>query len=461
MQEEKSRVRSVSANAIIVPIECILTALLILIAVFVFEVNRSSTGLVEMIEDSGRYLQEVSSLQAGISTLAETANSFVQNPLTADGVVNVGPLNAYVQELGRNRRGAEIAQRFRNYDVNPQVKEIVNHAAEICAAMEETQAHAIALTSSVYPLPPIAALSAIPDYPLNEEETALSERARVERARRLLMASDYAQLRHAISEDVGKCNHILQEDFSRRAGETKQHVLLLRIALWITIVGIAVNIFAALTVMRRWIVRPLREHARDISADRRMRQLSIIQEMQLMAGAYNDLLDRRDKLEGILRSAAETDALTGLANRYSMERFALELKEGEKLAVLAFDVNFLKQVNDTQGHQAGDRLLRTVSSCIRECFADETGENCYRLGGDEFAAILRGCSEEEIKARIDRFAEAQKREQICVAVGCAYTPDGRESFQTLLGEADKRMYREKQKAHRDRGISDGDLTEAR
>ena len=216
-------------------------------------------------------------------------------------------------------------------------------------------------------------------------------------------------------------------------------------SLWIVIVSIIGIVLFVFTMLHFWIVRPLRKHVADINADLSTNQMSGIREMRVLVSAYNEQLNRRSRLESILRSAAETDALTGLPNRYSLEHNMLETGEdGGSMAVLMFDVNYLKQTNDSKGHLAGDKLIRTAGECIHECF----GDNCYRLGGDEFAAVVRGCSEEEVKSRLDRFALVQERENISVSVGYAYAAQTDEdSFKQLLNKADRCMYREKKQIH--------------
>ena len=151
-----------------------------------------------------------------------------------------------------------------------------------------------------------------------------------------------------------------------------------------------------------------------------------------------------------MRAAAETDALTGLPNRYHYEQDILDIDPADgALAVMLFDVNYLKAVNDTKGHLAGDQLLRSAAGVIAECFgAGEGAANCYRIGGDEFAAVLRGCTEEEIKARIEAFSRALEREEISVSAGYAIskTADA-DSFHQLAKLADERMYANKQQLH--------------
>ena len=127
----------------------------------------------------------------------------------------------------------------------------------------------------------------------------------------------------------------------------------------------------------------------------------------------------------------------------------LEIGEkGESMAVLIFDVDYLKRTNDTLGHMAGDRLLRTAAACIRESFESEGSGTCYRIGGDEFAAVLAGCSEEDLHSRIDRFTLALEREDISVSFGWAYAEKTDEdSFRALLRDADRLMYVQKKSTH--------------
>ena len=123
----------------------------------------------------------------------------------------------------------------------------------------------------------------------------------------------------------------------------------------------------------------------------------------------------------------------------------LEAEEsGYSVAMVLFDVNFLKVTNDTQGHLAGDKLLISAAECIARCF----GENCFRFGGDEFAAVVKDCTPESIEAMIRRFQEVEKEKNVSISLGYAYTDEiGSTSFKKLLDEADQKMYEQKELTH--------------
>jgi diguanylate cyclase (GGDEF)-like protein len=151
---------------------------------------------------------------------------------------------------------------------------------------------------------------------------------------------------------------------------------------------------------------------------------------------------------------AYQDGLTGLGNRTLFnERLSSldERKKKEKLevAVIMFDVNNLKLVNDQLGHQMGDSMLVKSARIIQNIFGT-TGE-CFRIGGDEFVVILSGSNlDKECKDYLSRFEAAVKNSnttdirpyRIHIASGYSiYSPDmGSLSLQEIQNQADTRMY---------------------
>ena len=106
-----------------------------------------------------------------------------------------------------------------------------------------------------------------------------------------------------------------------------------------------------------------------------------------------DKLEEEKETSRTFRNMANTDSLTGVRNKhaYSENEIAINQKiqagELEKLAVVVGDINGLKYVNDTQGHAAGDQLIKDACAMICEYFAHGA---VFRVGGDEFVVILQG-----------------------------------------------------------------------
>lgn len=449
-ENESIRKAGFPANSIVIPLVIVIAILHIVIISLVFEVNRANSELSEMMQNCSDYQQNATNIQASSSTLSETATSFAQIPVGTDGEFNAGPLLRYVEELGRDRRGPKVAEWFRSQDVSAEIQSYIDTAAESSERMYEIQLHAIALLCSIYPRPPVPELSAIPEVALTEEELAMPEEARLAHARSLILGRDYSMLKAAVAENVENCHRTVQQEYARAFAECHRYIDQLRAWMRIVITVIIAIMIGTFVLFFRWLIMPLRRFASKITSDQIVdRTNSRIREMWLVINAYNALLRRHDKLESILRSAAETDALTELPNRYSLQRDVLQTgEEDSSMAVLLFDVNYLKRTNDTNGHTAGDQLIRTAAACIRECFAMDDYGRCYRIGGDEFAAVLRKCSEEEVRRRIERFAFATERAHISVSVGYAFSEKTDEnSFDRLSEEADKNMYAQKKHVH--------------
>jgi diguanylate cyclase (GGDEF)-like protein len=165
--------------------------------------------------------------------------------------------------------------------------------------------------------------------------------------------------------------------------------------------------------------------------------------LEMLAGMTAAALVRAQLL-GQLNEQATRDELTGLVNRREWYR-QLDLavvrahRSEHALSVIILDVNGLKLVNDRDGHAAGDRLLRSISSrwaaTLRE--SDILG----RIGGDEFGIILDQAGEVTAAEVVDRLRAALDGDQ-SAAAGIA-TWDTVESAGTLVDRADEAMYRQK------------------
>jgi len=139
------------------------------------------------------------------------------------------------------------------------------------------------------------------------------------------------------------------------------------------------------------------------------------------------------------------DTLTGVKNRNAMNRRVdgfIERKE--KLpagyAILFVDLNGLKQINDKQGHDSGDKLLQRVADILKKTFP--SGE-IYRAGGDEFMVIVADISEEKLLSILMSLKESRfDTVEVSFAIGYSIS-DGSVDIRQAMSTADKRMYEDK------------------
>ena len=149
---------------------------------------------------------------------------------------------------------------------------------------------------------------------------------------------------------------------------------------------------------------------------------------------------------------ANTDPLTGLFNRrYLTTVLRGQTERREKYALFFLDLDSFKPVNDTYGHDVGDKLLSAVAQRLRGCI--RSADLAYRIGGDEFALTITGSVEHEVcaglKHRIDKIISRPfKIDDVIIAVrisaGYAIYPDEGEDAESVRVLADKRMYADKE-----------------
>ena len=138
------------------------------------------------------------------------------------------------------------------------------------------------------------------------------------------------------------------------------------------------------------------------------------------------------------------DALTGLYNRnkFQQDLGNCQKQPGRQLGIVYFDLNGLKRVNDKRGHHAGDELLCRTAEHIRRFFPHKA----YRIGGDEFVAMEWKSDEESFRTAVAALHSEMERAGISCAVGLSWQDSG--DAQELFRQADKLMYREKQRFYR-------------
>ncbi len=436
----------IAANSLMRPIIVVLAILHIVIFALIVQINATSAKLSAVSRTAGERIEEATSVLAGASLLSETSTNFIMVPVHEYGEINVAPLAVFATELARPHRGNQVLERFRNYDVSPEALARLKDAAGNAEKLKDAQLHALALINSVYPFPNVYPVNQIPLPELNEAEKAMPAERRLAQSRIVALGSVASMNKRAVSQNVNACKDILRANVGVAAAEVGKKIAILRTVLLGLASLVMLILIGTFVALYKQMIHPLQGFVQLITANQPLDEEKGLQEVRLVASAYNSLRKRRDALDAILRSAAETDALTNLPNRYRFEQYLLDVGErGYSLAILMFDINYLKETNDTEGHSAGDNLIRTAAQCITSCF----GEKSFRIGGDEFAAVVEDCRPETVQQMIYRFREAEEQENISISVGYAYADNISETtIKQLLDEADKQMYAEKQAAHK-------------
>ncbi len=157
------------------------------------------------------------------------------------------------------------------------------------------------------------------------------------------------------------------------------------------------------------------------------------------------------------RREARTDQLSGLANRKSFDEFlqfviSQHNRKGTPFALLLADVDHFKRINDTHGHQAGDRVVELLGETLKHLTRDR--DHVARFGGDEFAMVLVGVDSvnarraaARIRAAVERtnfdVGEEGARIAVTLSMGMSF-PQTQDSANAVFDRADKALYRSKE-----------------
>ena len=168
----------------------------------------------------------------------------------------------------------------------------------------------------------------------------------------------------------------------------------------------------------------------------------------------SDKAPSQDLLLEDLQRRASRDAISGLLNRATMEQSIQERLQAmapeETCALFIVDLDNFKQVNDTEGHPAGDRLLVLFSRRLSDTFTQ--GEVIGRLGGDEFIVLIPGAvSVEVMKARLQKLYDSirtgpgggAEKDRISVSAGVVLAGSGPQEYSVLYQLADTALYKAK------------------
>ena len=278
----------------------------------------------------------------------------------------------------------------------------------------------------------------------------LIERASLEEISELPTEQIARELPELISDIVGSISSANGDPYQLTEAQTERAVSLaaLRSGRETSAADVSRDIAALQAVLVRALREELAENDPERFADAVERLADATGAIQ--AAAVEELVRNRSRE---LESQANTDPLTGLGNLRHLQRqlahmLEIQKRYGHPFGLLLMDIDGLKRVNDSQGHQAGDRLLMQVAMALQRSI--RSVDVAARLGGDEFC-VLAPEQEADAAAQLgERLVEAVQTETsgpggpgMGVAVGLVSCPEHGEEAEALLDAADQAMYRAK------------------
>lgn len=171
-------------------------------------------------------------------------------------------------------------------------------------------------------------------------------------------------------------------------------------------------------------------------------------ELQFVTRTYNEILEENMIARQRLSYEATHDPLTGLFNRSGYDMF-MENADREHIALLIIDVDNFKTINDTYGHDEGDRILKKVAEVLLQSF--RSVDCVCRLGGDEFVVVMTRADSSMSRLVMDKIAAANSillhpedgLPETSLSVGVAFS-DRKDPAGNIFKDADTALYKVKQ-----------------
>lgn len=392
-------------------------------------------------------IQEYIDCEAAARKLQEGSDNLTTQVRLAVSTGEQQYVDAYFEEedVIQNRECA--VEELKNLHGEPDAVIPLQEALDTSVALQQTEYRAMRLVEEALNIPQDRWPEEIRQVELSAYEQKLSNQAKLDRARALVIDLDYENAKSVISKDVQDAVQILSGEILQRqekavrsfSGVCRMFVLCMLL--------FAAEILLESLVMREQIFKPILRYTECVKHGP-MEPVEGAYEIQTLARTYNSIYRENKEREMLMKRQAEHDPLTELLNRGSFDRIlSIYLKDKIAFALVIIDVDNFKSVNDTHGHAVGDQVLKRVAGLLRAAF--RSVDYVCRIGGDEFAVIMLDVTQDLGNVLIEKINQSNralaepigKIPAVSLSAGAAFT-DG--SDEHLFEHADQALYQTKE-----------------
>lgn len=394
----------------------------------------------EFIKVTGSYVnweRAAHQMHVGSDMLTEQARLYTQTK-------DLKFLNNYFDEMGKARNHKSASAILFKNNLNPIKSNNLQQAMLLSNALGTTEIYAIRLVAEACGEDISKLPRQVRSVHLSAKDKSLSSDDKIQLARKMLFDKDYREMKANIMRLL---NEVIEKNLSQtRTQQQEQNIKLGEVLKEqrTLVLGLCILNILTFAMIILLIIKPLQYFLKSIKSNN---QLPVIggQELQCLAQTYNDMFIIKEKHDRMLKHRAEHDALTGLMNRSIFNSLTKILADEQApTALLLADVDKFKNINDTYGHEMGDKVLKRVANLLAHSFRSE--DLCIRMGGDEFAVVLRGdapISEQRILSKIAYINQQLQNPdgdfpKLSISVGVALSPCG--FTDRLYNQADQALY---------------------
>jgi diguanylate cyclase (GGDEF)-like protein len=396
--------------------------------------------------DANKFTQQIIDRKNSSSDLMRASDYLTEQMQVFTVTGNRQYLDNYFTEAKVTRRRENALQVLSQGNTRSDAYLDLSAAMDESVSLMNTEYYAARLTVIAYGLN-------ITDFPeeiqivqLDAEDLALSQNdpeALKEKAAFMMHGEEYQKSKDKISSNIDKCLQNLDKEMDEKQKDYADRLSRQLVIENILTILIVITMLAMVFITYRLVIRPLK-YSVDLIRDEQDLPVSGAYEIRFLAKTYNLMHHTNMQSKEKLTYEATHDKLTGLYNRRGYD-FLMENVDLETSALLLFDIDNFKSINDTYGHDAGDRILTRVSDTIFGNFRAQ--DYICRIGGDEMAVImvhtdmsLASLIESKVKKINKTLSEKDGQDpSVQVSCGVAFGESGINS-ETIFKRADTCLY---------------------
>ena len=260
-----------------------------------------------------------------------------------------------------------------------------------------------------------------------------------------VFGDEYMQSKSTIISNVEKATNeidsLMDANIKKSENYLRGLIIFQSVVIFVNIAFMA----GVVILMHIYIIAPMSSAVNSLASNREVRVRSN-KEFNYLADVYNRVRKANEDIKDSLKYEAEHDKLTGLYNRTGYDRVFKSLTLDKAIYVL-IDIDMFKEVNDTLGHEMGDKVLVRTANVIKKYFSEENAYMC-RIGGDEFAIIISNAGIEMndvVVSRCKKMEDEISRAEgnipgTTLSIGVAHGTV-RDTTDTLFRKADAALYK--------------------
>ena len=426
-------------------INFVFASLAILIALALIISNALSHNASERIEEANsEYIQTAQAandLQTASDHLTESVRAFA---VTGD----IKYMNEYFTEVYETRTRDDALETLDEVldDENKEAYNLLSIALDHSNELMLREYESMRLAQIAYGYADSEVPQEVSGWKLTAAEKAMDPEQMRARAASLVFDDEYASSKEEIRKNVSDCTDQLLRSAAAEVERSRAAMDRFLLIQNILLIMLILAVIAELSYITLQVRMPLSRLV-DAMCRQQLSEPHGAEELQFVARIYNEILDESAKAHKQLSYEATHDPLTGINNRSAYELY-MDRADKEHIALMIIDVDEFKKINDTYGHDVGDRVLKKVADILKQSF--RSVDCVCRLGGDECVVVMTRASSTMRQLVINKIAKANGILQhpmdglpkVSLSVGVAFS-DRENPTGDIFKDADTALYQMK------------------